>query len=256
MQSWRIILQRTLQLLIALQGIERKVQSLLEQKARTPKLIASLKEEKEEAEMRLTEQKVMLETTRKSGRQLEQELEDLEVKKTRSKQKLLGVKSNKEYQATLKEIEDLEELLRGREDQILEQMESAEQIQKEILEQERVLAEARQKLEQEGLQLERDAEKADEQMANLKEQKEKLKPKIPAELLKKYQFLRANRAGIALAPVNRGTCQVCHMNLPPQLYIDLQRNEKMIHCPNCQRIIYWVGHPAYQLSSQILAEQD
>ena len=93
-------------------------------------------------------------------------------------------------------------------------------------------------------------------LRHLIEQKEKLKPEIPAELLKKYQFLRANRAGVALAPVNRGTCQVCHMNLPPQLYIDLQRNEQMIHCPNCQRIIYWVGHPAYQLSSQILGEQD
>ena len=102
------MLQKTLRLLIELQGIERKVQSLVEQKARTPKLIAALKEEEREAETRLAEQKMMFETMRKSGRQLEQEVEDLEVRKARSKQKLLEVKSNKEYQATLKEIEDLE----------------------------------------------------------------------------------------------------------------------------------------------------
>ena len=182
----------------------------------------------------------MLESMRKSRRHLEQEVEDLERRRARSKQKLLDVKSNKEYQATLKEIDDLGELVRGREDQILEQMESAERIQKEILERERAVAEASQRLEREGTQLEMSAVKADEQIANLKKQKEQLKPQIPGVLLKRYQLLRANRAGIALAPVNRGTCQVCHINLPPQLYIDLQRNEKMIHCPNCQRIIYWV----------------
>ena len=111
-------------------------------------------------------------------------------------------------------------------------------------------------MEREGTQLEMSAVKADEQIANLKKQKEQLKPQIPGVLLKRYQLLRANRAGIALAPVNRGTCQVCHINLPPQLYIDLQRNEKMIHCPNCQRIIYWVGHKAYQISSQKLGDQE
>ncbi len=249
-------MQKTLQLLIELQEIERKVQSLIEQKARTPKQIAALKEEEKTAEAQLTEQHEMLESMRKTGRQLEQEVEELEGRSARSKQKLLEVKSNKEYQATLKEIDDLSELVRRREDQILEQMESAERLQKRIREQEHVVAEARQRLEREGAQLEKDAGKADEQIANLNDQKKQLKPQIPAELLKKYQILRANRAGVALAPVNRGTCQVCHMNLPPQIYIDLQKNEKMIHCPNCQRIIYWVGHEAYQLSSQTLGEQE
>ncbi len=256
MRLWRQVLQKTLQLLIELQEIEKKVQRLVEQKARTPKLVAALKEEEKAAEARLTEQREMLETMRKSRRQLEQEVEHLEGRKARSKQKLLEVKSNKEYQASLKEIDDLGELVRGREDQILEQMEAAERLRKQILEQERALAEAHQRLEREGAQLEKDAEKADEQMAYLNEQKEQLKPQIPAELLKKYQFLKANRAGVALAPVNRGTCQVCHMNLPPQLCIDLQRNEMMIHCPNCQRIIYWLGHEAYQLSSQIQGEHE
>ena len=198
----------------------------------------------------------MLESVRKSRRQLEHEVEDLEGRRASSKLKLLDVKSNKEYQATLKEIDDLEQLVRGREDKILEQMESDERIQKQILEQERLVAEARLRLEREGAQLVKDSEKADEQIASLNHQREQLEPQIPADLLKKYQILRANRAGVALAPVNQGTCRVCHMNLPPQMYIDLQRNEKMLHCPNCQRIIYWTGHEAYQLSSEVLGEPE
>ena len=253
---WRKALQETLQLLIQLQEIEKKLQSLVEQKARTPKQIAALKEEAGAADAQLSKQQEMLESMRKSGRQLEQEVEELEGRKAKSKQKLLEVKSNKEYQATLKEIDHLGELVRGREDQILEQMESAERLQKQISEQKRAVEDADQRLEREGVQLEKDAKRADEQMANLNEQKEQLKPRIPADLLKKYQFLRTKRAGVALAPVNRGTCQVCHMNLPPQMYNDLQKNERMLHCPNCQRIIYWVGHEAYRSTPNILGEQE
>ncbi len=129
-------------------------------------------------------------------------------------------------------------------------MESADALDSQIREHKLLVAEAIKKLEEEGVQLEKDAKKADSLITSLEEQKEQLKPKIPSDFLKKYQFLRDKRGGVALAPVNRGTCGVCHMNLPPQTFIDLQRNETMMTCPNCQRIIYWTGHKAYKQSSQ------
>ena len=247
-------MQENLQLLIELQQIERKIQDLGEQKARAPKLIAALQEEAKEAETRLQEKQEMLKSLQKSRLELEREVEDLERRKARSKQKLLEVKSNKEYQAMLKEIDDLEDLIRGREDRILEQMETAEVVMEQIREHERLLTDARNKLEREGAQLEMEAAKADTLIESLEEQKEQMEPQISSDLLKRYQFLRANRGGVALAPVNEGTCQVCHMNLPPQAVIDLQKDEIVMYCPNCQRIIYWLGHRAYRDSSQMLAE--
>ena len=255
-QIRRKTLQETLQLLIELQVIERKVQALADQKARAPKQIAVLEEEEKEAEGTLLEKQEMLKSVKMSHRELEREVEDFEGRKAASKQKLIDVKSNKEYQAILKEIDDIEGLVRGREDQIIERMESTELLEKEIKEHKRLVTEARERRKREGTQIEQEAKTADRLIAALEEEKKKLKPKIPAELLRKYQFLRANRAGVALAPVSKGTCQVCHMNLPPQMCIDLQKNENMMYCPNCQRIIYWTGHEAYRQSSQILGEQE
>lgn len=249
-------MQETLQLLIELQVIERKVQALTEQKARAPKQIAALEEEEKQAEVTLEEKQQMLESVWKTHRELEREVEDFEGRKAASKQKLIEVKSNKAYQATLKEIDDIEGLVRGREDQIIERMEKAESLEKEIKEQKRLLTEAQERLQREGAQLVNEAKQADKLIASLEKQKEQLKPRIPADLLKKYQFIRANRGGVALAPVNSDSCQVCHMNLPPQIVIDLQRNEQMMYCPNCQRIIYWMGHEAYRQSSQVLGEQE
>lgn len=249
-------MQETLQLLIELQEIERKIKILAEHKARAPKEIAALKKKEKEAEARLEDKKMTLKSGKKLRRDLEGEVEDLEGRKTKSKQKLLEVKSNKEYQASLKEIDDIEELVRGREDQIIEQMESADDLDRQIRELKLLVVEASKKLEEEGAQLEKEAEKADALIMSLEEQKEQLKPKIPSDLLNKYRFLRDKRAGVALAPVKRGTCGVCHMNLPPQTFIDLQRNERMMSCPNCLRIIYWTGHEAYKQSSQVLGEPE
>ncbi|MGI9569381.1 MAG: hypothetical protein ACR2PH_06510, partial [Desulfobulbia bacterium] len=138
-------MQETLQLLIELQEIERKIKILAESKARAPKEIAALKNKEKEAEARLEDKKIILESGKKLRRDLEGEVEDLEGRKAKSKQKLLEVKSNKEYQASLKEIDDIEELVRGREDKIIEQMESADDLDRQIREHKLLVAEASKK---------------------------------------------------------------------------------------------------------------
>jgi hypothetical protein len=76
-------------------------------------------------------------------------------------------------------------------------------------------------------------------MAGEVRQKEEQEKEIPAKLLSKYRMLAGRRQGIAVARVAQGACQACHMNLRPQLYIELQKQETLILCPNCSRILFW-----------------
>jgi uncharacterized protein len=57
-------------------------------------------------------------------------------------------------------------------------------------------------------------------------------------LLARYEAIKKRRAGIAVAAVVGQTCRGCNRNIPPQLYIVLQRAESIETCPNCSRIIY------------------
>jgi predicted nucleic acid-binding Zn-ribbon protein len=239
-------LQRALQLLIELQQVERKIQNLSDQQARAPEQLAALEELVRSAEARRDRQREMLENARKARRQVELEVEALEQRARKSKERLGSVKTNKEYQALLKEIEDLQGFIREREDQILEQMEAAERHRSLLEEEERAAEEARQRLHSEGAEIEEERARADSRIEVLRKQQEELNPQIPADLLQTYRVLRMHRGGIAVAPVVQGACQMCHMNLPPQVFIDLQKDENVLYCPACQRIIYWVGHEAYQ----------
>jgi len=46
-----------------------------------------------------------------------------------------------------------------------------------------------------------------------------------------------NRRGTAVAECRDGICRGCYMATPPQLYNVMLRAEKLIQCPNCQRIL-------------------
>ncbi len=52
-------------------------------------------------------------------------------------------------------------------------------------------------------------------------------------------MIKGRRNGIAVVSARSSICSGCNMNLPPQLYNELQRSEELICCPNCNRIIYW-----------------
>jgi hypothetical protein len=44
---------------------------------------------------------------------------------------------------------------------------------------------------------------------------------------------------MAVAPVQQAICMGCHMNIPAQLFNELQRFDELRFCPHCHRIIYW-----------------
>jgi predicted nucleic acid-binding Zn-ribbon protein len=63
--------------------------------------------------------------------------------------------------------------------------------------------------------------------------------RLQPAVLKKYEYIRARRDGIGLVVLAEGTCQGCHMQLPAQMYNELQRGDRIEVCPSCQRILFF-----------------
>jgi predicted nucleic acid-binding Zn-ribbon protein len=51
--------------------------------------------------------------------------------------------------------------------------------------------------------------------------------------------VRKKVRGNPLVPVQGSICMGCHMNIPAQLFNELQRFDELRFCPHCHRIIYW-----------------
>ena len=73
----------------------------------------------------------------------------------------------------------------------------------------------------------------------MKKKRQTLLEALPGDLVRRYETIREKRNGIAVISVWKEVCNGCHMNIPPQMYIELQRSQELRTCPNCHRIIYW-----------------
>ena len=74
--------------------------------------------------------------------------------------------------------------------------------------------------------------------------REELAAAIDADLRRKYEAIFVRRRGVAVVEVRAGNCQGCHMRVSPQLTNEIQRNQRVIVCPNCNRILYCRAEPA------------
>ncbi len=61
---------------------------------------------------------------------------------------------------------------------------------------------------------------------------------IGAALLQEYERIFARRNGIAVAAIVHETCQGCHLRLPPQFCLEIQKSPRLVFCPHCHRIVF------------------
>jgi predicted nucleic acid-binding Zn-ribbon protein len=187
---------------------------------------------------RLDHVREALAESQKSRRQQEAALQDLETKRSKYKGQLMDVKTNKEYTAMLHEIENVEREIKAREDQILTEMERAETLSAELKREELVFkaAEDRHRAEMKTL-AERQAA-LETEIGRHRQEREAVAQGLTDDLLELYGRV-ARLRGSAVAAARDEMCQVCHMKLRPQMYMDLKRNEDIVQCPACNRILYF-----------------
>lgn len=228
-----------MKLLIALQGCDNKIREIEKIRNECPVQMALLDEEIEKAEARLNESKEKLDSLKKERRQIERDIEDLEVKKKKSQAKLSTVSTNKEYRAALKEIEDLDREKELLEDKALELMDQVEKCEEEIKSFTDKLEALKKETAKKKKAIEVEMTELNATLSQLLKEREQFCNQIDRELLSRYDMLRERRDGLAVSPVVSGVCQTCHMGIPPQKFNELIRGDSLMSCPNCQRIIYW-----------------
>lgn len=87
------------------------------------------------------------------------------------------------------------------------------------------------------------------ELAHVAGQREALVALISRGAMAIYQTVAPQRRGIAVAPAKDGLCSICHVRLRPQVFNDIRRNDSIVQCDSCRRILYFVPVPAEGVSS-------
>jgi predicted nucleic acid-binding Zn-ribbon protein len=238
-------LNEQLRLLRELQDVDLQLKAIEADKERYPIEMKNLDEKLASEKEMFKKRKERIELLEKERRQKEGDL-DLEQERIRRAQsKLYDVKTNKEYQALLMEIETLKEINSQREIEILEIMDEIDGLKREYGRMEKEMLEVEGRTAEEKKRLEESLGKADSALSNKKRKRTMIMKKISPELMSLYQTLKEKRR-TAVVPARFGACQGCNVKIPPQMFNEVQRSEAIIVCPSCNRILYWEDRIDYR----------
>ncbi len=235
--------------LIELQALDLRMVEIREQQRKTPHLIEAAEAPLREATSLLKEATATVEQLVKERRDRERDLEAHEAQVDKFKAGLTELKTNKEYQARLFEIEMANKRKGEGEEQILLLMEQVEAKQQEVKQAKAKATEAERLFAQEKQRLEATAASLVAELSQLEMKQGEATTKLDRSLLDRYNKLKTTRKDLALAPVRNGICSGCRLQLPPQLVAEVKRSEDLQVCSYCQRILYWEGEPVSATSA-------
>lgn len=236
-------MKNLLEELIALQNVEMeifKAEEGLKELPREVEEIDSIIQARKGALDAVDEEIAMLEEKKAP---LEAELKENQEILDASDARIKRIKTNKEFLALQREIDlakkrksDLEEQLLGIMDKVEKKALDKERIQKSFDADRVILDEKKDKLLAQMRELEA-------VLSEYQGKDEKLRASVDPALLSKYDRIKQGKRGLAVAPCNHGVCGGCHMHIPPQLYNELVKGDRMITCPTCQRMLYTESAP-------------
>lgn len=232
-------MREDLQLLIELQKSDSDAARIKIKKKELPERIAKLDQAFQVLQQKMDDFRAHLEDLRKQYREKEDKLKKGQDGLKKAKERLETVKNNKEYQAILKEIDNMEKKNGDLESEIIALFDAIDKENGELKQQEKEFAQESIAHQSERDKMELEMKSLDEGIAECQARNAQIRSALEEGLIRKYEAIRNLHKGVAVVSVWKEVCNGCHMNIPPQMYNELQKTTILMSCPHCNRIIYW-----------------
>ena len=223
-----------------------KLQEAETETVRIQTYLKDVDKEKEGLEQKLTtyvhvldEKKEGLEKVISAVKDMELELQTIEERIKKSTETLKHVKTDKEYQVLQREIDNNKKRVDQLEGTLLGKMEEREQKEAELKTQETDLLQVTEKIRAEQATMDEKCANDRELLETYRIKKNEIGAALSAELLDTFNDISRVGGGLAVTEVRDGVCRGCFMNIPPQMFIEVQRGKDLILCPQCNRILYF-----------------
>jgi len=224
--------------LIRLQSIDLSIQELRGRIEKFPGLSKALDEKLRSATAALESARERLKTNQATRKKLEGEVSATETKISKYRDQVMAVKTNEEYRALQHEIDHTQNAIRKIEDEILNLMMEAETLQAGIKTAEARLKEDQLRVDHERKQLGEENKRDSSALESYIKERREIESTVSGDLLARYDRVRKARSGIAVAAARDYVCELCQVRIRPQVFQEIRKNDQIIACDACQRILY------------------
>ncbi|HXX71769.1 MAG TPA: C4-type zinc ribbon domain-containing protein [Candidatus Acidoferrum sp.] len=234
-------MQKVLQRLLELQGVDQRLSEVRARLARFPQRLAEIDARIRAAKAEVDASKLAQLSAVKDRKKYEMDVEQWKERVRKYKDQGSLVKTNEAYRALQHEIQLAETEIAKAEDRLLEQMVAGEEYDRRIKASEKSVKEIEATTAAERSKIEADKAAAEQALAELNAERERVIQEISENLLDHYTRIARKHNGIALAEIRDEKCSACGMMIRPHVIQEIRRSgsEELFHCETCTRILYY-----------------
>jgi predicted nucleic acid-binding Zn-ribbon protein len=229
-----------LESLIALQSLDTAADHARRRMAELPAAEQAIALRQEEAASLMDTVKGRIQENQTARRALDKDVAAVDVRLARFDDHKAAVKTNQEYTALLHEIATAKSEKEAIEDRILLLMEAADALAVELKAAEAAAATAKLEGDTERKALLGERASLEQELTRLSGQRARLAAETSPAVFAKYDQILKSRRGLAVVQMVGETCTACHVRLRPQVAQVVRRNEDVVQCESCQRILYYL----------------
>ncbi|MBO4301456.1 MAG: hypothetical protein J5861_07635 [Desulfovibrio sp.] len=228
--------------LVELQKVDDAIHAVKQQLERAPNEMHDLEQRFAAAETQRNYILDKLSHLQDQQKRLSHDIDDDSARIKKSKNKLMQVGNQREYHAMMREMDSMERVNRSREEEKTTLLEELQLQNDALAEIDKTYNTIKSELEEKRAGLEDKMRQGYEDLEELNAKRASVGKTIPQPVFMRYEFIRKRLEHPVIVAVKDGVCSGCHIAVPPQSFIELQRGQQILSCPNCQRLIFWCGH--------------
>jgi predicted nucleic acid-binding Zn-ribbon protein len=225
---------------IALQRLDSAARDAQRRIAEAPERERALEARLEEARQLVAAARERLAANQGVRRLIEKDVAVVQSRLSKFRDQLMAVKTNREYQTMLKEIEVAQTEIRSMEEKILERMLEADDLTAAVKRLEAALLSEQRTVDAETRALVSELADLTASVDRIAGERAALVRTMAPHVLAIFETVSQRRNGIAVAEARDGICTICHVRLRPQVFNTVRRNEEIVQCDTCQRLLYFV----------------
>ncbi|HWP59644.1 MAG TPA: C4-type zinc ribbon domain-containing protein [Candidatus Acidoferrales bacterium] len=232
-------MREQIEVLASLQSIDREIKERTQAKqsilAEIQRWQSQIEAKKAEAERRRLE----WEERERLRQEKERVLQEENAKAVEKRMRMNRIKNIKELQALQREIEQIKQSNSALEEELLKMMEELDGSASSLSQNESECKALEEEWNARQGELQAELQRIESDIAEFSRQRQTLAARLNGDLIGRYELIFSRRGGTAVVAVVDGICQGCYMNIPPQLYNEILKGERLHLCPSCHRILFY-----------------
>jgi len=229
-----------LERLIALQRLDTTALGAERRLADAPEREKALDARLEAARQRVAAAKERLTGNQNARRTIEKDVAVHQGRLSKFREQAMAVKTNQEYHAIQHEMAFAQAEIKTREDQILELMVQADELTADVKQADAALAGEQKAVEAERKNLAAESTELQASLVRIASERKTTVASIAPQVIAVFDQVARRRGGVAVAEARDGVCTICHVRMRPQVFNTVRRNDEIVQCEHCQRILFFV----------------